>query len=161
MTGSAGQGRVAAKTARCTRDSAAAPGSRAATGPPAESLQERGEKPRRCPPPLHEGIAAGVDPRVGRPSPTEVKTAAPRAVIPCSGPRRRKRRGQGIKVGPWPRRAGQDPPHPPHLEYCERGAPAGCLELRPPPAPPDRCERQTRMAVAQGEVRLAALKGHT
>ncbi|KAJ1116576.1 hypothetical protein NDU88_004786 [Pleurodeles waltl] len=60
----------------------------------------------------------------------------------------------GIKVGPRPRRAGQDPPL---REYYERGAPAGCLELRPPPAPPDRCERRTGLAVAQGEVRPAAL----
>ncbi|KAJ1154348.1 hypothetical protein NDU88_007100 [Pleurodeles waltl] len=62
------------------------------------------------------------------------------------------------RVGSTARRAGQVPPA---REYCERGAPAGRLELRPPPAPPDRCERRTGLAVAQGEVRLAALKGHT
>ncbi|KAJ1208540.1 hypothetical protein NDU88_003924 [Pleurodeles waltl] len=65
---------------------------------------------------------------------------------------------RGIKVGPRPWRAGQDPPS---REYSERGVSAGCLELRPPPAPPDRRERRTGMAVAQGEVRPAALKGHT
>ncbi|KAJ1090845.1 hypothetical protein NDU88_003973 [Pleurodeles waltl] len=64
----------------------------------------------------------------------------------------------GIKVGPQPWRTGQDPPF---REYYERGAIAGCLELWPPPAPPDRHEQRTGLAVAQGEVRPAALRGHT
>ncbi|KAJ1179488.1 hypothetical protein NDU88_004722 [Pleurodeles waltl] len=45
--------------------------------------------------------------------------------------------------------------------YCEHVTPVGRVEPRPPPAPPDRCERRTGLALAQGEARLAALKGRT
>ncbi|KAJ1090681.1 hypothetical protein NDU88_003810 [Pleurodeles waltl] len=109
--GGTSQRGLAAETAQCTRDGTAALGRCAprCSRTPGGILAGAGENLRGYPPPLYEGIGAGVDPRVGRPSPTEVKAAAPRAVIPCSGLRRRQQRGQRKTECPWGGRRGTLP----------------------------------------------------
>ncbi|KAJ1208541.1 hypothetical protein NDU88_003925 [Pleurodeles waltl] len=172
MSGGAGQGGLAAETARCARYSAAVPGGRTLRcgRTPSRFLLERGDKPRGPGASWADWSSHPVDrqqlldpksngvwnlplaDRSGCPVEEQGIQHKDRATLQFAAPPR------GIKVGPRPWRAGQDPPS---REYSERGVSAGCLELRPPPAPPDRRERRTGLAVAQGEVRPAALKGHT